>query len=101
MISQTTEYALRAIVFLASKPEQAQTTQQIAEATQVPADYLAKVMQGLRRAGLVRSQRGLHGGSTLAVPADRLTVYDIVQAVDPLRRIKHCPLGVPGHLKLC
>jgi Rrf2 family protein len=101
MISQTTEYALRAIVYLASKPEQAQTAQQIAAATQVPADYLAKVLQSLRRAGLVHSQRGLHGGSALAVPAERLTVYDVVQAVDPIRRIKHCPLGVPGHIKLC
>ncbi|MGH7140821.1 MAG: RrF2 family transcriptional regulator, partial [Pirellulales bacterium] len=93
MISQTAEYALRAIVYLADQSETPQTTQQIAEVTRVPAGYLAKVMQGLSRAGLVRAQRGLHGGFTLAVSAKKLTVLDVVRAVDPLRRIEHCPLG--------
>jgi Rrf2 family protein len=101
MISQTAEYALRAIVYLADQAETPQTTQQIAAVTLVPAGYLAKVMQGLSRAGLVRAQRGLHGGFTLAKPATDLTVLDVVQAVDPLRRITHCPLGLKGHTALC
>lgn len=101
MISQTAEYALRAIVYLADQSESPQTTQQIAEVTRVPAGYLAKVMQGLSRAGLVHAQRGLHGGFMLARPADELTVLDVVQAVDPLRRIERCPLGIQGHLSLC
>lgn len=101
MISQTAEYALRAIVHLADKTEAPQTTQQIAEVTCVPAGYLAKVMQGLSRAGLVRAQRGLHGGFTLAVSAKKLTVLDVVQAVDPIARITRCPLGIQGHQTLC
>lgn len=101
MISQTAEYALRAIVYLADQGDAPQTTQQIAEVTRVPAGYLAKVMQSLGRAGLVRAQRGLHGGFTLAVPAKKLTVLDVVQAVDPLRRIEHCPLGIDSHQSLC
>ncbi len=101
MISQTAEYALRAIVYLADRGDTAQTTQQIAEVTHVPAGYLAKVMQGLSRAGLVHAQRGLHGGFTLARPAAELTVLDVVQAVDPLQRIKYCPLGIEGHQSLC
>jgi Rrf2 family nitric oxide-sensitive transcriptional repressor len=101
MISQTAEYALRAIVYLADQSDAPQTTQQIAAITRVPAGYLAKVMQGLSRAGLVHAQRGLHGGFTLAVPPKELTVLDVVQAVDPLKRIEHCPLGIPGHQSLC
>lgn len=101
MISQTAEYALRAIVYLADHDDAPQTTQQIAEVTRVPAGYLAKVMQGLSRSGLVRAQRGLHGGFTLAVPPNELTVLDVVQAVDPLRRIEHCPLGIVSHQALC
>jgi Rrf2 family transcriptional regulator, nitric oxide-sensitive transcriptional repressor len=101
MISQTAEYALRAIVYLADRHDAPQTTQQIAEITRVPAGYLAKVMQSLSRARLVNAQRGLHGGFTLAVPAEQLTVLDVVQAVDPLRRIEHCPLGLKGHQTLC
>jgi Rrf2 family transcriptional regulator, nitric oxide-sensitive transcriptional repressor len=101
MISQTAEYALRAIVYLASQGGEARTVQQTAEATRVPAGYLSKVMQGLSRAGLVHSQRGLHGGFTLNTPPERLTVFDVVQAVDPLRRITSCPLGLKGHVNLC
>ena len=101
MISQTAEYALRAVVFLASQGGEARTVQQIAEATRVPAGYLAKVMQGLSRADLVHSQRGLHGGFSLTRPADELTVLDVVQAVDPVKRIRSCPLGIKGHVNLC
>jgi Rrf2 family transcriptional regulator, nitric oxide-sensitive transcriptional repressor len=101
MISQTAEYALRAIVYLADRNDAPQTTQQIAEVTRVPAGYLAKVMQGLSRAGLVHAQRGLHGGFTLARTAEELTVLDVVQAVDPLRRIERCPLGIKDHQSLC
>ena len=101
MFSQTVEYALRAIVYLASRPEAPQTTPQIALVTKVPADYLSKVLQGLAAAGLVRARRGRDGGFSLAIPADQLTVYDIVEAVDPIRRIKSCPLGLKGHINLC
>jgi Rrf2 family protein len=101
MFSQTAEYALRAIVWLASRPDTPQTTQQIAEVTHVPAGYLAKVMQALSRAELVHAQRGLHGGFTLAHPPGRLTVYDVIEAVDPLPRIRSCPLGLKGHVNLC
>ena len=101
MISQTAEYALRAIVYLADQAPAPQTTQQIAKVTLAPAGYLAKVMQGLSRAGLVNAQRGLHGGFTLAHSAEELTVLDVVQAVDPIQRITHCPLGLKGHTSLC
>jgi Rrf2 family protein len=101
MFSQTAEYALRAVVYLASQPGTPCTAQQIAEATRVPAGYLSKVMQALGRAGLVHAQRGLHGGFTLAAAPEVLTVLDVLQAVDPIRRIRSCPLGIPGHINLC
>lgn len=97
MISQTTEYALRAVVWLAANPEKPLTAQQIAEATRVPPGYLAKVLQGLSRAGLLHSQRGLGGGFTLARPPTSLTMWEVVQAVDPLRRIRTCPMNFEAH----
>jgi Rrf2 family protein len=96
MISQTAEYALRAIVYLADQ-DGPQTTQQIAQTTRVPAGYLSKVMQSLARAGLVHSQRGLHGGFTLVKKPDELTVWEVVEAVDPIQRIRSCPLGLKSH----
>ena len=97
MLSQTTEYALRAIICLAQNDGIPHTATQIAECMKVPYDYLAKVMQGLGRAGLVHAQRGRGGGFLLAVRPDRMTVLDVVRAVDPIRRIKTCPLGLPQH----
>jgi len=102
MISQTSEYALRAVVWLAGHPDTSLTTQQIADATRVPAGYLSKVLQSLGRAGLVHSRRGLHGGFALTRSPEKLTVLDVVNAVDPLPRIHRCPLGIRSHgARLC
>jgi Rrf2 family protein len=96
MISQTAEYALRAIVYLAERGE-AQTIQQIAEKTQIPAGYLSKVMQNLARQEIVSSQRGLGGGFSLIADPKEISVYEIVQTVDPIRRILRCPLSLAHH----
>jgi Rrf2 family transcriptional regulator, nitric oxide-sensitive transcriptional repressor len=102
MFSQTVEYALRAAVHLAMKSPDAQTTAEIAEATKVPLAYLSKVLQGLREKGIVHLQRGVGGGVSLTrVPAE-LTILDIVSAVEPIQRIKTCPLDLKSHgAQLC
>jgi Rrf2 family protein len=102
LISRTSEYALRAVLWLVQEPERSQTTRQIARATRTPPDYTSKVLQLLAKAGVVRSQRGLGGGFQLArVPAE-ITVLEVINAVDPLERIQTCPLGLKAHGKnLC
>jgi Rrf2 family protein len=102
MLSQTVEYALRAVVHLADQSPQACTTEQIAEVTKVPQAYLSKVLQALNRAGIVHSQRGIGGGISLVRSPAKLTVLDVVNAVDPIERIKTCPLGLEAHgVRLC
>ena len=102
MFSQTVEYALRAMVHLASEAPAARTTEEIAKATRVPQAYLAKVLQGLVQAGLVKSQRGIGGGIALAKKPEQLTILEVVNAVDPIRRISFCPLGLAAHgVRLC
>lgn len=102
MISQTVEYALRAVVCLADDPESSRTTGEIARITRVPPAYLAKVLQALTREGLVRSQRGIGGGMRLNRPPDQITILQVVNAVDPIQRIHTCPLGLPSHgARLC
>lgn len=102
MISQTAEYALRAVVYLADQGGAPRTTTQIAGTTMVPAGYLAKVMQSLGRAGLVKSQRGLNGGFTLAHDPKALSILTVINAVDPIQRFPECPLGIPSHgRRLC
>lgn len=102
MFSQTVEYALRAVVYLADQAPHARTTDQIAAVTRVPKAYLAKVLQGLSRGGIVHSQRGIGGGITLAKAPEELTILEVVNAVEPLARIQQCPLGLAVHgIRLC
>jgi Rrf2 family protein len=97
MFSQTSEYALRVVVFLGALRGEPATTSQVAAATRVPQGYLSKILQTLSRAGLVRSQRGLGGGSVLGRDPAQITVLDVITAISPLPRIARCPLDLPSH----
>jgi len=102
MFSQTVEYALRAVVYLADQAPEPRTTEQIAAATRVPRAYLSKVLQSLGRGGIVHSQRGIGGGMTLVKPAAELSILGVANAVEPLQRIRSCPLGLAAHgVRLC
>lgn len=102
MFSQTAEYALRALTFLAQNYPAPQTTAKIAEGTQVPAGYLAKVLQQLGKANLLHAARGKHGGWEMAKSPAFISILDIVNVVDPIRRIDACPLRLATHnIMLC
>ena len=102
MITQTSEYALRAVVHLAEAGGGPATTQEISEATRVPLGYLHKILRMLARAGLLRAQRGVGGGFSLTRAASSISVLDVLGATDgaPVR-IERCPLGIEGHTTLC
>ena len=97
MFSQTTEYAMRALLALAAGDGSPMTTRRIAETMQVPRSYLSKVLQAMVREGLVRSTRGLRGGFVLARDPREIHLLEIMNAVSPIRRIEHCPLDLTGH----
>jgi Rrf2 family protein len=101
MLPKTAEYALRAVALLAGEPDELHAAEAISQRTKVPRRYLHKVLQDLGRAGIVQSQPGPGGGYTLSQPADNLTILTIVNAVSSLERIRHCPLGLNSHTKLC
>jgi Rrf2 family protein len=86
MFSQTVEYALRAMVQLAADAPEASTTRQIASKTKVPGAYLAKVLQSMRRAGLIHSRRGVGGGVTHAHEPKDISLLEVIDAVEPLKR---------------
>lgn len=101
MFSQTVEYALRAMMFLASRGSTPVTSECIAANTQVPAGYLSKVMRDLVIGELVTSFRGPRGGFVLTAKPEMITMFDVVHAVDPFRRIHKCPIDNPSHVELC
>lgn len=100
MFSQSAEYALRAVVWLAENANDGPIgNQKIAEGTQVPVTYLAKILQELAKAGLVTSRRGVGGGFTLNYDPQDISVLDVLNAVDPIKRINSCPLHLKTHAK--
>ncbi|MEM9065177.1 MAG: Rrf2 family transcriptional regulator [Planctomycetota bacterium] len=102
MFSMTTEYALRAAVYLSEQQGEVRTSQFVAEATHTPVRYASRVLQLLVEAGVATSQRGPSGGFALARPPSQISVLEVVQAVEPIQRIFTCPLNLPEHAhELC
>lgn len=101
MLSKTAEYALRAVACLGARTGEPVSADHLAEQTKVPRRYLTRVLQDLASAGLVHSRPGPGGGYELSRPTEAVTILDVVNTVDPIQRIKHCPLGLKSHHTLC
>lgn len=97
MYSQTAEYSMRAMACLALTPDRLVPTPELADQTQVPVNYLAKVLQQLAGAGLITGRRGVGGGYKLARPASDVRMTEVINAVSSLKRITACPLGLSDH----
>ena len=95
LISGTSQYAIRAVVYVATHGADAPVrVGPIAEALDVPRNYLSKTLHLLARSGVLRSVRGPRGGFQLAIPAGRLTLARVTAPFDELGE-RHCLLGRP------
>jgi Rrf2 family transcriptional regulator, iron-sulfur cluster assembly transcription factor len=93
--SRSAEYAIRAFVHLAQVPEgKFAMVKNIAEQEEIPAHFLAKILQQLARKGLLRSSKGPTGGFALRVPASEVKLLDIVDALDGLTAYQQCASGL-------
>ncbi len=93
-VSQTAEYALRAMAGLSTVPlGMPIRTADLSHVTAIPPHYLAKVLRRLVLADLLTSQKGQGGGFTLARPAADITLLDILVAVDAFPDEAHCAFG--------
>ena len=82
-LSKKTDYALIALKDLASSPEgSSSSAREIAGRYNIPVELMAKVLQRLAKRGLLTSHHGKRGGYDLARPAARISVADVIQAVD-------------------
>ncbi|MFN0134305.1 MAG: Rrf2 family transcriptional regulator [Phycisphaerales bacterium] len=97
MFSQTAEYAMRAMAYLALTPNELLPTSVLAKHTKVPLNYLAKVLQQLGNARLIVGRRGVGGGYRLARPAKDIRLLEVINAVTTVARITTCPLGISTH----
>lgn len=103
LISKTSEYALRATVYLAARQEERPASaQEIADAIRSPMGYLQKILRMLAKAGILKAQRGVGGGFSIARNLEDITILDVLRASETqIARIDRCPLGVEGHAGLC
>jgi Rrf2 family transcriptional regulator, iron-sulfur cluster assembly transcription factor len=93
--SRSAEYAIRAFVFLAEVPPgKFAMVRQIAEESDIPAHFLAKILQQLARQGFLRSSKGPTGGFALRYPSSEITLLQIVESIDGLGDYQRCIGGM-------
>src|SRR5215469_2933408 len=92
--SRSAAHAIRAFVHMAQLGNGSYAmVKQIAEIEQIPAPFLAKILQQLARKGMLKSSKGPSGGFTLHTPPDEIRLLDIVEALDGVPACQQCPLG--------
>jgi Rrf2 family protein len=88
-VSARSDYAVRALVELAAGDARPLTRGHLAASQQIPLKFLTNILQQLKTAGLVNTNRGSEGGYWLARPAERITLADVIRAVDgPLANVR-------------
>jgi Rrf2 family protein len=91
MFSTTSEYAIRALTYVARMPrEQAVLRMDLARQTSIPPTYLAKILVTLRNAGILDATRGTGGGYRLSVAPDTIRLIDIVELFEAIPRTNMC-----------
>ncbi|MDP3939479.1 MAG: Rrf2 family transcriptional regulator [Deltaproteobacteria bacterium] len=93
-LSQTAEYALRAVAWIASEsPQKPVLSRELSAGTQIPAQYLSKILRRLVLAGILESRKGRGGGFTLIRPPGEITFRDVLSAVDAYPDKDGCAFG--------
>ena len=91
VITRATEYAVRAVIFLAQQPkDDIVLKKDICRTQEVTPAFLTKILQPLIKVGIVSSQRGVGGGFLLAKDPNEITMLDILQAEEGQLRLNHC-----------
>ena len=91
-ITARVDYAVRGVIELAAADHLPMKGEALAERQGIPVRFLENILGELRRSGIVASQRGAEGGYRLAVPADTITVADVIRAVEgPLADVHGAP----------
>ncbi|MCC5830242.1 MAG: Rrf2 family transcriptional regulator [Phycisphaeraceae bacterium] len=93
--SSACSYAIRALSRLAvMRPDGYVLLDELCGGTDLPRHFVAKIFQDLVRKGLLISAKGRGGGFALSRPADQISVYDIVAAIDGVSRLDECVVGL-------
>jgi Rrf2 family protein len=91
-LTRRADYAVRAMLELARKGDEFKSGRHLAQASDIPPRFVAQVMGDLVAAGLVEARTGRSGGYRLRRPADRISILDVVEAVEGDARRRTCVL---------
>jgi len=97
LLSKSCEYGLRAAIYLTSLQQDGYVSvRELGNALDISPHFLTKIFQKMTHAGLMRSFRGPNGGVALARPAGKITLRELVVAIDGPELFTECILGLPG-----
>jgi Rrf2 family protein len=90
-LTRAADYAVRVMIHLAGIPAGTRGNRDsLSQSTEVPAEFLGKVLQALGRANLIKSYRGAQGGFELARPAEQITMLEVIEAIEGPLAINLC-----------
>jgi Rrf2 family iron-sulfur cluster assembly transcriptional regulator len=96
IFSKKCEYGMQAILYLAARGKVSLVSaEEISKVLKIPREFVSKILQSLRESGLIASSKGKSGGFSLAKPASRIKLIDVVAAIDGLDIFDSCVLGFP------
>jgi len=94
IFSKATSYGIRALAYIASRPESGLVgLLEIAAHEDIPPAYLRKILGELRRHRLLRSVKGIHGGYELGRSAEEITLWEVFKVLEPDPYMDTCILG--------
>jgi Rrf2 family iron-sulfur cluster assembly transcriptional regulator len=109
MLSSSCRYGIRAVIYIASQPENAGLIpiQQISKDLKLPTPFLAKILQELARKKILHSNKGPHGGYSLMKAPGKIRLIEVVKAIDGDEFFRNCVMhsgpcgGKRNHKKYC
>jgi Rrf2 family protein len=97
LISQGAQYAISAIIAISKHTEGGPiSATYLSKSLDCPTAYLSQVLAKLKKPGILKSQRGLNGGVYLAKPVDKITMMDVIAAIDGTEFFDKCFMGIEG-----
>jgi Rrf2 family protein len=90
-LTRAGEYAIKSLVYLASKaPDARVMASEVADAENIPINFVRKILESLAKTGLVKSYRGAGGGFTLGRPANQINLCQIIEAIEGPFALNQC-----------
>jgi Rrf2 family protein len=92
--SNPCQYAIRALTYMAHHRNKPCLAREISQEMGLPYQFLTKILQDLRKKGLLNSAKGRGGGFQLAKPPSKITLYDVKEAIDGVKDLEECAVGI-------